>query len=309
MEKYLFIDKDDVMINSSPLIQNYVQEKTIYKKEDLNALEYRLALAKYNHNVVKNIVTLALKKRQKPELPVKVRPGSNDVIRRSDCNLKETLQTTFRRWYFEPLELAIKEEHDAMIKKEMFLEARDNFLECDNMLDRKDAVVDYDSIYTASNATTNIVNVIRDLTYNCEFSCVYELSHYNGKREFEAKKKLNKTLYGDTVPFLGLRFHLEKHIDGVRRKRSSKAEYVMKLFDLTDLSNCYLIDDSRENVIDWINHGGKAMLYKPFTNEEIENNIYDLGVEGSYRLINFSEEEILEAIYELDCNKRKIIEK
>ena len=112
-------------------------------------------------------------------------------------------------------------------------------------------------------------------------------------------------LFDNKVPFLGLRFHKEKH-DAKRRGRNSKAEFVMENIT-SDLSNCYLIDDSIANIRDWINHGGVGILYKPYTEKELATGILDEF--DCYRIPNFSKELIMEIVNNHEKKEGKVIKK
>ena len=293
MGKLLFVDKDDVIVNSANYIQKYIDEGTIFKTKDLQCLEYLISISKKTYEEVKRECERAQQLGVKPNLPYEVKISANDVIRNEvNCDYAHKM-------YVEPIELALRAYEKTLWDKEMFLERRDCFLEHDNLLSRDQGMVDYDSIYTRENTNSNVHKTILDLYELGIFERMYEYSHHNGGREEQAKKLLNKVMFGDLAPFIGLRFHLEKEGSTPRRSRSSKGLYIKKLFGLSSLSDCYLIDDSTTNLDEWVRCGGKAILYRPFTDEEIISGCI-IDHERSYpRIFNFDTDEILDAMHTL----------
>lgn len=299
MERFLFIDKDDVIINSAGFIQKYINEKTPYKTHILEAKEQLVRNAEFCVKRIELECKKAFLLGKIPKLGELNKAASNDIFR-SDSKL--TPEDCKYILYRKPIKDANLALDYAKYDKEMFLEARDSFLENDNTLRREHGAVDYDSIYIKENANMDVINTVNSLYQAGLFTGIYELSHHNGGREESAKRRLNQQTMPD-IPFLGLRFHTEPQNPGVRRGRSSKALYVKKLFNFESLKNCYLIDDSQSNIEEWIRQGGKGILYRPITKEELAKDAIE---SFAYpRLFHFSEEEVMSIINELEKEEDK----
>lgn len=273
MKKLIFLDLDDCIVESSPLIQASFDKKTRFKNDKLLSLEYVLASCKEAYERNKVEIERAYNSGEKPKLIGNVKIGSNDVLKTtSSGNIKideaEKEKRRIIRWYKKPLELSKMAYGDAYWAKEMFLEERDHFLESDNQKSYEDGIVDYDSIYILDHQTPNAIEMIKEVIDSCEYDGEYCLSHHNGGREeFRKNNFVNETFEG-RLPFLGLRFHSEEYKEGVRRPRSSKALFVMRKFNLPNLEGCILVDDSTANLDEWIKYGGIAILYRPISEDE-----------------------------------------
>ena len=67
-KKILFCDIDDVLIKSSPFIQEYVNNNTIFKTEILKTIEQLIRNCKYYVNKVEEECDSALKENRRPDL-------------------------------------------------------------------------------------------------------------------------------------------------------------------------------------------------------------------------------------------------
>lgn len=260
MKKYkLFIDCDDVIVMSSPLIQKDVENNTRFKSSELISRERLLKMLRYFQKKI-NDKNISLEELAMLKESLKYEMNANDVIRveQGDVSITSAIQT-----------LCSLAEHD----KEMFLEERDAYLERDNK-NLEGGAVDYDSIYRKENmAPCN--SVFLKWLYDTElFSDIYEITSQNGPREDNAKANLNKKEF-PFIHYLSLRFHNTEHVDGIRRGRSSKAEYTMRTLNIPDLADCVLIDDSTANVTDWMNYNGIGLLYKPLSLLERKEKRFD----------------------------------
>lgn len=295
MGKLLFMDLDDCIIESSPLIQEAVDRNTEFKNDKLLTLEQTLASCKFVHDYNTGEIARAYVKKEKPTLVGTVKLGSNDIVKvtsdDSEVNRLEVEKRRIYRWYKQPLEASRMALEKASWDREMFLESRDNFLETDNTKPFGEGVINYGTIYQERHLVPGVVDTLNNIVLSNEYDGVYVLSHHNGGREEVVKKSLIERLFKD-VPFLGLRFHLEPHKPNSRRGRSSKAKFIMEKFGLTSLENCILIDDSIANLDEWDKHGGVAILYRPKTEEE-EYQGYQEPHERDYpRITKMSEDEI-----------------
>ena len=260
------------MVESSPLIQASFDEKTSFKNDKLETLEYILASCKeaYEKNAI--AIAKASERGEKPKLIGNVKVGSNDIMKTSSGNKAidelEKEKRRYERWYKRPLEISKKAYGEAYWAKEMFLEERDHFLEMDNQQKGAEAIVDYDSIYCEEHLVPGAIEMINEVIDSGEYAGCFCLSHHNGGREEIRKNNFVSKVTSNRLPFLGLRFHSEEYSEGKRRPRSSKALYIMHKFNLANLEGCILVDDSTANLDEWIKYGGAAILYRPISEDE-----------------------------------------
>lgn len=271
MGKLLFVDLDDCIVESSPLIQKAFDEKTSFKNKTLETLEYTMKSCLETYVKNKLEVVRAIFSREKPKLIGNVKVGSNDVMKTTfvDSILtdSEKRERRFYRWYIKPLDISKQAYEEAKKNWDNFLEERDHFLEQDNQSSIGDAIVDYRNIYNSEHLTPGAVNMINETIDSGEYEGCYCLSHHNGGREEYCKQLFIASITNGKLPLVGLRFHAEEY-SGKRRQRSSKALHVMKKFNLSSLKGCVLIDDSVENLNDWVKYGGMAVLYRPMSEDE-----------------------------------------
>ncbi len=271
MKKLIFFDLDDCIVESSPLIQSYLDAKTEFTSDSLEVLETILSSCKDIYARNEKEIERAMRTLKKPNIIGTIKSGSNDVMKdvagdRIDDDISE--KRRFYSWYQRPLEISKLACGKAYWDREKFLEERDHYLEVDNLKMGDDAIVKYEAIYNANNLTDGAVSTIEDVVESNEYEAVYVLSHFNGDREEECKRQFVTSMLPKSLTFLGLRFHLEEYRQGLRRVRSSKALYVMEKFKLANLEDCILIDDSKANLDEWVNFGGKAILYRPQSEDE-----------------------------------------
>lgn len=158
-------------------------------------------------------------------------------------------------------------EHDSRLDKETkrilseeHFEHKDQVLE--EVFEEYVGLIDYDRIFAMNEIHQGAIEYVNYL-YRCgRYDKVFILTHYNIEREVEAKKVfINKYFPGMEV--IAVPFHKDKYEFGKKRKRSSKAEYLMEYLGLSNILNCTLIDDSPSNGRDWILHGGNFIQYNP----------------------------------------------
>ena len=311
MGKMLFIDLDDCMVESSTLIQRIINERTRFKSADLAMLDFKVSNLKEIFERNKKEIARAYVHNEKPRVIGCMQAGSNDIFKSSSnkktlTELEKEKQRIYH-WYKEPYEISEKAYNDAFKEKEMFLEERDNFLETDNQLREEYGVINYQDIYTTDYLSNGIHNLIKILHKSSEYSQMYCLSHHNGGREEYAKRTFIERNFPE-LTFLGLRFHLDRYEKGKRRPRSSKALHVMKKFNLRNLNNCILIDDSTVNLDEWVKYGGIAILYRPISFDEEYFNVQEPHNKVYPRITKMDIEELNKALamYQED---KKILKK
>lgn len=297
MDKFIFFDLDDCMVESSPLIQESINNNTDFKSDRLMAMECIIANCKdaLERNTIE--IERAVLNNERPRLVGNIKIGSNDVMKTSSGNQQlDDLERDLRRqyrWYKLPLELSKMAYEEAVRQKEMFLEERDHLLESDNLHRDEDGLINYKDTYTVQHTVNGALELINDCIENATYGKVYVLSHHNGGREEYYKRMFVEQVSQGKLEFLGLRFHLDTYKEGVRRPRSSKALHVMQTFGLSDLSNCILVDDSTANLDEWVKYGGVAVLYRPISeDEEYEGRLVPHG--NNYPRITKMDKEQLE---------------
>jgi len=118
------------------------------------------------------------------------------------------------------------------------------------------------------------------------------LSHKNCKRECLRKEKIIKEHIGD-IPLHTLYFHSDPFSPG-KRCMNSKAEYVMNLYGLSCLDETFiLIDDSKTNILDWMSHGGKGILFSKTYVEGFPYQLNELTYEAFSNCIENNEKKLI----------------
>lgn len=287
MENIIFFDVDDCLVKSGHLQQKEVNSKTEFtdlKLKVLESVERSLKVVlEYNEFVYEDSVN----KNTRPNLIATSSAGSNDIMRNYDEKADNFAK--------EELKIQTMAYNDAHNQVEMFKEERDHFLELNNMKSAEDGIIDYDMVYSESNLINDGINTVFDFLDDSRFK-IYTLSHHNGGRELESKKALLKRVFNDKLKFVGLRFHAEEYQKGVRRGRSSKAMYAMNTLGIPSLEKCVLIDDSTENLDEWLRRGGIPVLYRPLTSEEKEKGELTPHNKPYSRITEMNKEEIINII-------------
>lgn len=300
MQKYIFFDLDDCIVESSPLIQAAFDLKTPFKNDKLEILEYTLASCKeaYEKNGIE--IKRAMECGEKPKLIGNVKVGSNDIMKTSSGNSQidelEKEKRRHERWYKKPLEISKKAYGEAYWAKEMFLEERDHFLEMDNQQYGEYAIVNYNNIYDEKYIVPGVIEMINDVIDSNEYAGCFCLSHHNGGREEICKNTFIDRITQGRLPFLGLRFHSEEYKKDVRRPRSSKALYIMHKFNLASLEGFVLVDDSTANLDEWIKYGGIAILYRPVSLDEEYEGVLTPHGDNYPRITKMNKEELDKAL-------------
>lgn len=267
--KLLCIDNDDVMFNSSPLIQYHVERNfPKFSTDVLKNRERTINALNYQYNLMKKEIEEAIKEGREPNLP-NFNIVKNDVIRER-ANPSGDFAYDY---YYRPLIELGECIKQAQWDKEMFLEERDATIEKDGKL--AVGVIPYDLIYSERNWMPYVRRNIQAL-YKVFGERLISLTAHNGiddmhGREFEAKGEAVHKMVKELEHY-GLRFHdteyTPEHNDiyvpsdftGVRRQRASKAERIMQLYGLDDLFGAVNVDDSVANCLDWFYHGGSPIL-------------------------------------------------
>ena len=119
--------------------------------------------------------------------------------------------------------------------------------------------IDYNDVYDNVKPLNNSVEFINHMLANRSKNDFFIfISHRNPEREGIAKTKKLYELFPDidaveTIPF---------HIPGTKTVMSKDA-YLKETYGLNSLENCYLIDNSKKNCIDFRINGGTDIRFLP----------------------------------------------
>lgn len=254
----VYFDLDDVVFNSSPVIQYHVSKKyPQFSTELLNLKEGNLVLWQKCLELALLETEKAKREGRVPELFLPFTVGKNDIIRDVN-NQKDDYDISYQKPIIKLSQFVKLAKHDL----DMFFENRDATLEADGKL--VNGVIPYDEIYDEKNWMPYVKKNINDLYKVFGSERLIGLTAHNGiddnhGREFEAKvdaiHKMNPN-----IKVYGLRFHPYEHRDdGKRRPRALKSSAIKNiegLKDNEDLSFIVGIDDSPFNNGDIYDNGG-----------------------------------------------------
>lgn len=151
--------------------------------------------------------------------------------------------------------------------------------------------VNYNEILNMCYAMPNAIEFVKTVTMLPHIDAKI-LSHINCKREYVRKEKIIKEHIGD-IPLYTLYFHSDSFSPG-KRCMNSKAEYVMNLYELSHLDETFvLIDDSKTNVLDWMSHGGKGILFSKTYVEGFPYQLSELTYEAFSNCIDNKEKQLV----------------
>lgn len=297
-ERDIFLETDNLAKGESKKY-NYKEELNVLAKFSsliFNNINSLLKINKFCVSEVKRISAEARSLRKIndtyiPNYGALVKMDGNDVIKNSDTYKTKSLE-------YMLFDKPIRDVSECLVNINAVGDIIANF----NVLTSpSQAAVNYDSIYSLENVNQDAVRVVKRLMKLDFIAGTYDLSHHNGTREENCKKKILKEILPETE-FIGLRFHASEH-NLLRRSRNSKIDYAAGKFSLNP-SEMILIDDSIENCKEWERKGGMAILYKPRTDaEKIMNKLQDFPF---IRITEFDEEEIEKIINEYYYQKRYI---
>ena len=258
--KFLCLDNDDVLFNSSPLIQLHVEKNwPKFATRILKTRERAISLVQYQYDLIEAEIKRARELGVIPNIP-NFNVNRNDVIR----GLEEKTADFEDEFYRRPL-LEVGEALELVkFDKEMFLEERDATVEADGK--KGEGLIPYQEIYGEKNWLPYTRENVNDL-YKIFGERLFSLTAHNGiddmhGREFEAKKEAIYDINPGIVHY-GLRFHKTEHIDGIRRPRNSKGQKIKEIYGLDDLRGVVVVDDSPDNCIDVYSHGGTPIFVNP----------------------------------------------
>jgi len=278
-------------------------------KDLTNIFRYLESILKYSYQIIKKECADAWSQRRKPILPFSIINDDNDIISESidGININAVM-------YEKPVERALSALNYIGEQKNSYNNCHDDFLVASEMIG-DEQIVDYNEIYSRGNLVLGAREALKDSLDSCLFSDAIFLSHHTGEREVNAKKQLFEV----ELPFVTMnksslmKFHSEQAKMNVRRTRSSKAlqaiEIMRKLTGVASISECYLIDDSPENLVNWNMYGGRAILYRPRTKEEIATGIDKRVDERFVRMFNWSTSELERVVKCFETKNKQFIKK
>jgi len=146
---------------------------------------------------------------------------------------------------------------DAILEETLYVDYDD---EKEKITRRSYKKLNYDEVYEDSNLIPGAVDFINNMLKNRgENDFFIFLSHKNPEREGVVKAKRLYELFPSVDAVETLPFHIEPGVKCV----NSKALWIKQVYNLDNLDNCYLIDNSKTNGIDFRKHGGYDIRYLP----------------------------------------------
>ena len=258
--RLICLDNDDVLFNSSPLIQFHVERNwPQFATRILKTRERNISILQYQYDLTEAEIKKARELGVIPNLP-NFNTNRNDVIR----GLEERKADFEDEFYRRPL-LEIGEALELVkFDKEMFLEERDATVEADGK--KADGLIPYVEIYDEKNWLPYTRINVNEL-YKVFGERLFSLTAHNGiddmhGREFDAKKEAILDI-NSAIKHYGLRFHNTEHIERFRRPRNSKGQKIKEIYGLDDLRGVVVVDDSPDNCIDVYSHGATPIFVNP----------------------------------------------
>ena len=250
----IYLDLDDVVFNSSPVIQYYVSKQfPQFSTEQLRLKEGNLLLWRKCLELATLEIEKAKREGREPELFLPFRVGANDIIRE--------VENTNDDYDIKPIVELGKYISLAKHDLDMYFEKRDATLEADGKL--ANGVIPYEEIYSEKNWMPYAKENINDL-YNVFGERLCCLTAHNGiddthGREYEAKADAIHKM-NPNIKVYGLRFHPYEHRDdGKRRPRNLKSSAIRRIEKINEDDPIKLIvcpDDSSFNNNDIYDNGG-----------------------------------------------------
>lgn len=251
----IYMDLDDVVFNSSPVIQYYVAKNfPQFSSEVLKLKEGNLLLWKNCLDCAVNEIEKAKREGREPEIFLPFPIGKNDIIREYDNHIDD--------YDVRPIVELGKYIRLANHDLDMFFEERDTTLEADGKLEK--GVIPYDEIYSEKNWMPYARENLNDLYNVFGSERLVCLTAHNGiddthGREYEAKVEAIHQI-NPNIKVYGLRFHPYEHKDdGKRRPRNLKSSAIRKIEGIDEDDPIKLIvcpDDSSFNNRDIYDNGG-----------------------------------------------------
>ncbi len=252
--KRIYLDLDDVVFDSSPVIQYHVAKNfPQFSTDQLRLKEGNLLLWQKCLELATLEIEKAKREGREPEIFLPFPVGKNDIIREVENQTDDyDIRPSVELGHY--IRLA---QHDL----DMFFEERDTTLEADGKLEK--GVIPYEEIYSEKYWMPYAKENINDL-YNVFGERLCCLTAHNGiddnhGREFEAKVDAVHRM-NPNIKVYGLRFHPYEHRDdGKRRPRNLKSSAIRRIEGINDDDPIKLRvcpDDSSFNNKDIYDNGG-----------------------------------------------------
>ena len=192
---YLFIDIDDVLVNSSPLIQKQVEKYTPYAKNVLTMYEQLNRNCKFYAKEVEKECKTAYQEKRLPKLNLFPNFDNFDYEIDKEFNFDNLNNSQITHIYLDPVDFAKYFIKVANMLLSQFLEERDIFLEIDNLAYGKDKNYDYEEELVTLDFFDKLLKENRKALVNINHFCYGEI-----KKIVEAAKKDNAIPeFGDLI--------------------------------------------------------------------------------------------------------------
>lgn len=255
----MFLENDNLELGKAKEYNFSEEQKRLllFKNKIIDSWDMIIKINKFCLSEATKISMNAKDNNIYPDYGDLVKTDSNDIIR---TNINENDYTYFL--YEKPIQDICR-----LISNDLLEYMLLNFNITRNA---SQELIDYDMIYQEKNVNKKAVLMIYKVMLSHNIDSLYLISHHNGLRECNAKKKLMKRLFPNGI-FIGLRFHENEH-NLERRDRSSKMDKAQTVC-MSDPEYMILVDDSKPNCHDWQNKSGKVILYREVSDAEKTSRI------------------------------------
>ncbi len=301
----LFIDLDDVLISSHNDMNSDLAKR--YPKLDW---KYSVPLAKQVEDSLRELKGIQNMRAQEAYLAfieLRQRVQTYGMEYRLMSKEFDRIDDTFKDSYYsdeenEQFHRIIRTIKENFIARERFLDLRDTQLYRDNLISDGSHAVRYENYYTRTRLEGSSLDspkpavVARMVKDNLFKGHIKVLSHLNGKNEEKAKQEFIDDCYPNTE-LVPVYFHEDNNYNPeFRRPRYAKAKFVKESLK-EDITKSILIDDSIENISNWVMNGGIGILYD--VNNRFKSN------DDYYVIHSFDYDEIMNVMYQIAEKENK----
>lgn len=299
MEKInVFIDFDDVILKTSSFVNRKIREVyecasyEYYQDLKIQLRDEYDAKKKDLDELDRRVFEIRSKKKQK------------DVLR----FLEKEFATIEKEYCYKLWEIEEDEKY-CFDNLDYFLEVMNNRdLKFNKEKNLYEPFLNYEEVIDIRFLIDDSINFIKELIQNPNVN-VEILTHCNSNEEAKCKCDFIRKYIG-SINIHILKFHEDEFGMGKKRKVNSKADYVInqviddeETFELDD--SYILIDDSKRNILDWRNKGGREIIFSPEFLPEFPRQINRMDMSSFIECLNDEEK----AIFLKDDLEKKLIKK
>ena len=254
---YIFWDLDDVLVNSSPLLQKQVDSKTCFKTGTLKFLEQLKRNCEYYSEEVKKECALAFSKKRMPHL--KKFPNfelSDFNIMYPHFNFNRMTKEQYENMFVNPIKASKYYSEIVDLLLNQFLEERDSFLEKDNLSKGQYPKYDYEKEIENIKYFSELINNNRIPFLKINEYCLGEVERLSEEAQ---KLNVNKPNYGSLIKMDSNDIIRENNINSGR-------EYLLYTKPIQEVdstvANINALDDIVNNFWEYMNDSREIIDYR-----------------------------------------------